>query len=338
MPGVAATLTRRSRAWARIALVVAVALAGALAAARDATAVQPKFGVPGNLILNPGAEDDLGLVQWEGGGFRQATYGESRAVAPLEFGLASNFRATFFGAQAAGALITQRVDLSRPVYMRLIDAGNVRITYGGAFGGQAGREETAWIVLAPLDETGAPIGPPQIVGGPSNADRRGRTTLLDCTGRFTLPRYVRAMQVTLHATGTADGSSTAAADGLFATMSQYAFAAGPPTATPGCVGPQPALPAVTRPPLIRSVVRIPRRNRCGRPDRIRFRVRNEWSMRVTRIVVRSRGKRATLLGGQLAQAIRIPGPKRRMLVRVTAVLSDGRVSSGRVRFRACGYR
>lgn len=237
---------RQTRACMRIAgVVMALAIVGPPSSGSNIASASTLAGVPGNRLVSPGAEPPGGLTGWEGSGFRAADYGESAAVPSTQFAQTKRYGTALFAAEAPGASIAQSIDLS-DLPAAEVDAGRQSVFYGGALGGQGGRDDATRLTFQPLDGNGNALGNGIVVGPPPNADRQGQTTLLDCFAGFMLPPRTRGARVTLEATGTA-GASTALADGLFATTENTAYAGTgtTPTTAPGCVGPPETPPPVT---------------------------------------------------------------------------------------------
>ncbi len=319
---------------------VSIGLLCALALVPDAAWA----GTLGNRLTNPSAEDPAGLIGWQGSGWNSAAYGSAArypAAAPC-----CDAGSSLFSADQSGAQISQLLDLSDVA--PAIDVGSRALSIGGKFGGQAGRPDTARLVVAMLDGSGAQLGAPLIVGSPSDSDRRGMTTLVFCQSAVIPPPGTRAARVVLEAVGP-PGLSTAFAEELYATTAYDSFPPGPagaaadgagcfvPLASPGPMagGSSPTAQARAIPRLT-SLVVLPKANRCGALSKLRFRVRREWRSKVVEMTVIARGRTDAHDPRTSRRPLTVRGPRRAsLLVTITARMTDGRRPRAQRRFRAC---
>jgi hypothetical protein len=303
-------------------------------------------GTLGNRLTNPSAEDPAGLIGWQGSGWTSAAYGSAArypASAPC-----CDAGSRLFSADQSGAQISQLLDLSDVA--PAIDAGSRPLSIGGKFGGQAGRSDTARLVVSMLDRSGAQLGAPLIVGSPSDSDRRGTTKLIFCQSAVIPPPGTRAARVVLEAVGP-PGMSTAFAEELYATTAFDSFPPGPvgaPADGAGCFvplapqdpdpiqgGSSPSSPAQAMPRLT-SLVVLPTASRCGKSSKLRFRVRPEWRSKVVNVTVAARGRTDTHDPRTSWRPLTVRGPRRAsLLVTITAQMTDGRRPRAQRRFRPC---
>lgn len=326
-------------------LTAALASLLVAAAATPADAVPP----PGNRLVNSGAEAP-GLEGWQGSGFASPAYGTAPGYPTL-----ADAEAHFYGdgthlfaATTSNAQITQKVELSD--LGASIDAGQQpTLWFGGDFGAPGGAADTTQLVVQLLGGGGTPIGGPQVVGAPTAADRGNQTTLLPCIGSVRAPQGTRAVQVSLQALGP-PGINTAMADALFVTSQPVAFPAVDdytvPAQGPGCrtrvrrsppaAGASSGQTAATVPqrvPKLTSLLVLPQPRRCGKPRMLRFRVADSWRSKVQHVSITARGRQVQI-GPRRTTAL--DGPRRRLLVRFSVKLKDGRSRTGVRRYVNCG--
>lgn len=99
-------------------------------------------------------------------------------------------------------------------------------------------------------------------------------------------------------------------------------------------GPAPAAAAPPPAPKLTTLLELPAARRCGRDERLRFRVADRWRSKVASLRVSERG-RSTTRSARRAISIRGPRAGRSILVGLTVRLADGRVRTGQRRFVAC---
>ncbi len=288
-------------------------------------------GLLGDRVVNGGAEQ--GMAGWLGGGFGilayDATtprYGEDQGDPVFILG-----GTRLFGAPNDGAAIWQTVDFSD--LAAEIDGGQQPFSLGGLLGGRGGQAGGARLVAQPVDGAGGARGPALVVGPPSDRDRRSRTAVVDCFLSATAPVGMRALIVTIQAVGhgLADNVS------VTSRLAPRILPVFPPTIRPvdadgpGC---PPRFEPIQAPaPRIGAVVTMTmeRARASGSAStssgcrRLRFRVDPKWRSRLAKFSVDARGKHFVR---RPSAEIVIKAPRRRLRVRISARLKDGRTSTG----------
>jgi Ca2+-binding RTX toxin-like protein len=151
----------------------------------------------GNLVKNPGAEDDLASppAQWMiAGGLRSVKYGTNAFPAAPPGGGANLFAGNADQVNSGG----QFIDI--PADQPEIDAGRVSVVVSGLLGGLATQEDNAKITVtfeaAHSDDTFSTVD----VGPVTSADRGGQTILLSRSLRTKVPAGTRRFRFVVTAT------------------------------------------------------------------------------------------------------------------------------------------
>ena len=292
-----------------------------------------------NRLTNSGAE--AALAGWAGTGFVPTPYGTGGVTRSIS-GRADDPTkgAQFFAASEHGAVISQIVDFSDRA--TAIDSGSQPLSWGAdGLGGRAGEASGARLVIQSLDSAGAALGPPLVVGPPSDRDRQHKTSMLSCYAGTTAPIGMRSVLVSLQAVGhgIADDlflldqpiySALSASLGPFRAPDAVGCMTGEPVAPQA---PRPGLtpPAPARVPTLDALVSMPAARRCGRPGPLRFRVTPGWRNKVSRLIVRARGVSSV---GSASGVIEVQPPHDTLHVSIRVMLRDGRERTGTRRYAA----
>ncbi len=227
-----------------LAIVSALLVAAPLAA--RSTAIPP-----GNLVVNPGAEDSPGSdvatvvkpVGWvTTGNLSVWTYAPTESDKPTKafaatIGGGKNFFAGGPG-DNSGKQTThtaaQTIDVSGTATE--IDAGQVGATLTAFIGGYTVAKDLATVTARFLDAAGAQIGSVRV--GPVTFDDRKRlTVLLKRTAQANLPPKTRTLAVVITVTADGNGAHHAYVDNISLTLGKASTtAAGKPTLTATCSG------------------------------------------------------------------------------------------------------
>jgi hypothetical protein len=335
------TIERASRLLA--ALIVGL-MVGACPTASAATS--------GNMLVNPGAEEGDGssIAGWSASStYRRSTYG-STAESP-DVAEASGFGGgTYFldPGRSAEARLEQTLDISGE--SMAIDGGQKELYFGGYFGGYATREDTARLLVTPLDAMDLALGPAMAVGGPTAAARAGRTVMLDCYAVGRLPSGTRRLRVVVEARG-GDDANYGYADELWVTFDAIAQAQAGQGSEDGCRTIQERPQRVESPPVdapadrprtpssatprLGAYVVLTKSSKCLRGRRVTARARKARRAEVRRLRITARGRTTTLTGRGLRKRSIVRLRAKRTTVRIRLELRDGRVISARRVFRRC---
>jgi len=296
-----------------------------------AIAAGPSSAAPsraGNLLANPTAEaTGTGVPGWAPSAtptYRQLAYGADGGYPSVEEGTRIGGGAQFFEAGAsAQEVISQDLPIAE-------DSGRI-MRIGGLFGGYSSQEDTAQLKVTFFTASDTVIGAPLSAGAPTSAQRGGVTKFVSCTASSDVPATATRAHVELVADRAAGSENDGYADNLFVT-----FDAGPTGAnTCGEVG----APAPTaKPPALTTVVTgLPSTKKCLSRRSFRIRLRNPKGTKIEKAVVFVNGKRViTRTGKRVTAPIDLRGlPKGRYTVKISVVLSDGRITVGTRKYRTC---
>ncbi|HEU4324928.1 MAG TPA: hypothetical protein VFS21_17440 [Roseiflexaceae bacterium] len=181
-----------------------------------------------NLIRNSGGDDSTGsadgsvvaVPSWTVllGQFTVVRYGSGKTF-PAVFGTSSAEHGSNFFAGGNGfdtAEAYQEINVSAAAAD--IDAGRVRYTLSGYFGGSLGQQDSAYAYLSFKDATSA-LGLSPNLGGVSAEERGGQSALLPRSRSGAVPPGTRAIQVYLVMQRRSGGYNDGYADSLSLTLS-----------------------------------------------------------------------------------------------------------------------
>ncbi|GAB4209598.1 MAG: hypothetical protein OHK0022_40960 [Roseiflexaceae bacterium] len=208
-------------------LVGSVSLLNAAPAEPAASSATPAPIYYTNLIRNSGGDDVAGSADGSAvavpgwtvllGQFTAVRYGASRSFPALPGAGADLHGANFFaggnGFDTAEAY--QEIDVSAAAAE--IDAGRVRYTLRGYFGGTQGQQDSAYAYLSFKDATKA-LGVSPNLGKVSAEERGGQTGLLPRSQSGVVPAGTRAIQVYLVMERRSGGYNDGYADSLALTL------------------------------------------------------------------------------------------------------------------------
>lgn len=228
---------------------VILAVSGLLAFGASQTAAagavpvgwQPEGGVPGNLLMNPGAEDTPDLRGWAVDGFAVATYGSSLGVPPLEYAGPRNLGTRLFAATHGGASMDQSV---------LVEANTGQpLLLGGWLGRRSSTSDTAVLAVEFRDASDQPLGAPATAEAmpvsPCTEQISGETTQrINLARTPNVPAGARTARVSITAAGTPGSPSTVTAEALYLTT-DTSYGAVPSSS---CGPPNPPQPPLVSPP------------------------------------------------------------------------------------------
>jgi hypothetical protein len=229
--------------------IVALFIAGPLGAGTGA--------IPsGNLVTNPGAEDNgtvydivVAPAGWTTTGALSAwTYGALGDRPDKAFAASIGGGVNFFSGGPGGVAGTptarQTIDVSGAAVE--IDAGGVAATLSAFIGGYTVSEDVAVVDALFYDDAGTRLGGVRI-GPVSRDDRKRLTTLLKRSAVANVPKGTRRIDVVISVTVDNNGKNQAYVDNISLTLGKAITppAAGQPTLTVFCSGK--ALVAIVRP-------------------------------------------------------------------------------------------
>lgn len=284
---------------------------------------QPSTGVPGNALVNPGAEDGLSPIGWAGEGFTVEAYGASTRVPEVAFAASQNFGRRLFVAGHGAAVMLQDVPASTFV-------GRSPIVAGGSFLARAGSGDAATFSLSYLGAEGAAVAPPSVATTPTDRDLTTGSLTQSTRGLSinALPPGTTTLRVTVRASGEPAEPSTVALDGLYLTSNYSPVAPGPlqvePTATPG-------EPRLT---VSRALDWTPT-TACPADRRVRFVVRRDRVRDVSRLAVKARGRTWLIQPNATRREVIIKRTSRGFSARVAIITRTGLSERQRIQYRAC---